>query len=206
MKRTLGFSLIEVLIAIAVTAFIAASAFSILSQAINTKEGQEANDARLAELQRAMTRISLDIQLLADRAVRNEFGDLLPPLMGDKSAEESFLSLTRQGKRNPANLPRTEMERVTYRLKEGDLIREQWLMLDIASTDQIVERPLISKVTKFEVEFYTEEQWIDSWPQSDLANYNRNDLATLKPKAVKVIIELEDFGLITQVYPLGGGQ
>lgn len=206
MKQTKGFSLLEVLIAVAVTAFIAASAFSILSQAIKTKENQEANDERLAELQRAMTRISLDIQLLADRAVRNEFGDLLPPLMGDKSAEESFLSLTRQGKRNPANLPRTEMERVTYRLKEGDLIREQWLMLDIASTDQIVERSLITKVTKFEVEFYTEEQWIDSWPQSDLANYNRNDLATLKPKAVKVIIELEDFGLVTQVYPLGGGQ
>ncbi|WMS85797.1 type II secretion system minor pseudopilin GspJ [Pleionea litopenaei] len=206
MKQTKGFSLLEVLIAVAVTAFIAASAFSILSQAIKTKENQEANDERLAELQRAMTRISLDIQLLADRAVRNEFGDLLPPLMGDKSAEESFLSLTRQGKRNPANLPRTEMERVTYRLKEGDLIREQWLMLDIASTDQIVERSLITKVAKFEVEFYTEEQWIDSWPQSDLANYNRNDLATLKPKAVKVIIELEDFGLVTQVYPLGGGQ
>ncbi|NVJ49199.1 MAG: type II secretion system minor pseudopilin GspJ [Gammaproteobacteria bacterium] len=206
MKRAFGFSLIEALIAIAVTALVAAIALNSLSNAISIKEGQEIQDERLANFQRAVNRITMDLELLADRAVRNEYGDLQPQIMGDKSADESFLSLTRQGKRNPANLPRTEMERVTYRLKEGDLIREQWLMLDIASTDQIVERVLLADVTKFEVEFYHDEQWIDSWPSSDIANYNRNDLATLKPKAVKVTLATDDHGELIQIYPLGDAQ
>ena len=203
-KRASGFTLLEILIAIAITAVIATSAFAILNQALSTQSNAEQNDKRLAELQRALNRISMDLQMLADRAVRNEYGDLLPQLMGDKSADDTFISFTRQGKRNPANLPRTEMERVTYRVKEGDLIREQWLVLDIASTDQILERTLLTNVTRFEVEFFAEEQWLDSWPETDVGNIPRDQLSSLKPKAIKLIIELEDLGELIQIYPLEG--
>ncbi|NVJ59076.1 MAG: type II secretion system minor pseudopilin GspJ [Gammaproteobacteria bacterium] len=203
-RKAAGFTLLEILIAVTITAVIATSAFAILNQALGTQTNAEQNDRRLAELQRAMNRISMDLQMLADRAVRNEYGDLLPQLMGDKSSDESFISFTRQGKRNPANLPRTEMERVTYRLSEGSLVREQWLVLDIASTDQIVERELLKDVTRFEVEFFHEEQWLDSWPTTDASNIERDQLSSLKPKAIKLIIELKELGELIQIYPLEG--
>jgi len=204
-NRQTAFTLIEVLIAVAITAFIAVSAFAIMNQAIGTQENAENNDARLAELQRAMNRISMDLQQLAERQVRNQYGDLMPMLMGDKSAEDTYLSFTRQGKRNPANLPRTEMERVTYRLEEDQLIREQWVVLDIVSEDQILKRPILEGVLKFEVEFYSEEQWVDSWPQSDIGNLDNNEIRTIKPGAVKITLELDDLGELIQIYPLGIG-
>ena len=204
-NRQTAFTLIEVLIAVAITAFIAVSAFAIMNQAIGTQENAENNDARLAELQRAMNRISMDLQQLAERQVRNQYGDLMPMLMGDKSAEDTYLSFTRQGKRNPANLPRTEMERVTYRLEEDQLIREQWVVLDIVSEDQILKRPILEGVLKFEVEFYSEEQWVDSWPQSDIGNLDNSEIRTIKPGAVKITLELDDLGELIQIYPLGSG-
>lgn len=204
-NRQTAFTLIEVLIAVAITAFIAVSAFAIMNQAIGTQENAENNDARLAELQRAMNRISMDLQQLAERQVRNQYGDLMPMLMGDKSAEDTYLSFTRQGKRNPANLPRTEMERVTYRLEEDQLIREQWVVLDIVSEDQILKRPILEGVLKFEVEFYSEEQWVDSWPQSDIGNLDNSEIRTIKPGAVKITLELDDLGELIQIYPLGIG-
>lgn len=200
-----AFTLIEVLIAVAITAFIAVSAFAIMNQAIGTQESAENNDARLAELQRAMNRISMDMQQLAERQVRNQYGDLMPMLMGDKSAEDTYLSFTRQGKRNPANLPRTELERVTYRLEDDQLIREQWVVLDIVSEDQILKRPILDGVLKFEVEFFSDEQWVDSWPQSDIGNLDNNEIRTIKPRAVKVTLELDDLGELIQIYPLGIG-
>ena len=48
-NRQTAFTLIEVLIAVAITAFIAVSAFAIMNQAIGTQENAENNDARLAE-------------------------------------------------------------------------------------------------------------------------------------------------------------
>ncbi len=198
-----GFTLVEILIAVAITATIAVSAFAILNQALTTQQNAENNDERLSKFQRAMNRLSMDIQQLALRRVRNAYGDPVPVLIGDKNAEESFLSFTRQGKRNPANLPRTEMERVTYKLNDGKLIREQWVVLDLALEDQIIARELIDQVKRFEVEFYFDEDWLDSWPSSDVAGTTDVTVYYEVPTAVKVTIEFEDLGEIIQIYPLG---
>jgi general secretion pathway protein J len=199
--NTRGFTLIEILIAVAITATIAVSAFAILNQALSTQQSAENLDQRLSQFQRTMNRLSMDLQQLALRRVRNAYGDPLPVLAGDKNAEESFLSLTRQGKRNPANLPRSEMERVTYKLSDKTLIREQWLVLDLALEDQVVGRELIDGVKRFEVAFFFDDEWLDSWPAGDISG---NSAAYYEvPQAVKVTIEFEDLGEVIQIYPLG---
>ncbi len=202
-KAERGFTLVEILIAVAITATIAVSAFAILNQALTTQQNAENNDERLSKFQRAMNRISMDLQQLALRRVRNAYGDPVPVLIGDKNGEESYLSFTRQGKRNPANLPRTEMERVTYKLSDGKLIREQWVVLDLALEDQVIARELIDDVKRFEVEFYFEDDWLDAWPSSDVAGMTNATVYYEVPKAVKITLEFEDLGEIIQIYPLG---
>jgi general secretion pathway protein J len=196
-----GFTLVEILIAVAITATIAVSAFAILNQALKTQQNADNIDQRLSQFQRAMNRLAMDLQQLALRRVRNAYGDPVPVLVGDKNAEESFLSFTRQGKRNPANLPRSEMERVTYKLNDNRLIREQWVVLDLALDDQVIERELIDGVKRFEVEFFFDDEWLDSWPATDVGGASAAYYEV--PQAVKVTIEFDDLGEIIQIYPLG---
>jgi general secretion pathway protein J len=202
-----GFTLIEVLVAITVTAVIAASSFAILNQAMSTQSGTEQLDQRLSELQRALNRISLDFQQIAPRRVRNEYEEIMPALMGDKNLDETFVALTRQGKRNPANLPRSELERVIYRVENNKLIREQWAVLDIASDDQIIKREILSKVSRFEVEFLRGEEWFDSWPQQSGDNQfseqaNSQQVFEDFAEAVKLTLETDDYGEFSQIYLL----
>lgn len=194
-----GFSLLEILIAIVITAFVSVSAFGVLNEALKTQQSAETSDQRLAEIQRAMNRVTTDFQQFALRSVRDAYGDSKPALTGEKSADASYVSFTRQGKRNPAKLPRTELERITYRFNGESLIRDQWLVLDIASEDQIVEREILTDVLRFEVEFYKEEQWQESWA---LDSFDKELLLEV-PDAVKIVIELRDHGEIKQIFPLG---
>ncbi|MEE4245255.1 MAG: type II secretion system minor pseudopilin GspJ [Kangiellaceae bacterium] len=207
MRMANGFTLIEVLVAITVTAVIAASSFAILNQAMSTQSGTEQLDQRLSELQRALNRISLDFQQIAPRRVRNEYEEIMPALMGDKNLDETFVALTRQGKRNPANLPRSELERVIYRVENNKLIREQWAVLDIASDDQIIKREILSKVSRFEVEFLRGEEWFDSWPQQSGDNQfseqaNSQQVFEDFAEAVKLTLETDDYGEFSQIYLL----
>lgn len=203
MRLAKGFSLLEIIVAIAITALISVLAFQQMTTAIDTQESVKESDQQLAQLQRAINRISMDLQQVASRAVRNEYGDKMPAFMGDKNGAESFISFTRQGKRNPANLPRTEMERVTYRLEQDKLLREQWATLDIALEEQILARTVLENVLRFEVEFYKDEQWIDSWPETDAAEQDPQALSNNFPTAVKLTIETRDLGELVQIYPLG---
>ncbi len=198
--RFSGFTLIEVLIAIAITAVIATSAFAVLGQALKTQENVERSDDRLAEIQRGMNRMAMDFEQIARRRVRNAYGDVEAVLVGDKNEQESFVKFTRQGKRNPANLPRSELERVHYRLEEDKLLRDQWQVLDIASDDQVISRVLLTNIIKFEVEFFYDDDWVDSWPQADLFDPQNPSAAYQLPRAVKVLIEFADLGPLEQIY------
>ncbi|WP_164503469.1 type II secretion system minor pseudopilin GspJ [Pleionea sediminis] len=205
MFKSQGFSLLEIIVAVAITAIISVLAFQQLSTAVGTQESVKQSDDALAQLQRAINRISTDLQQVAARSVRNEYGDKVPALMGDKNGAESFLSFTRQGKRNPANLPRTELERVTYRLEEDKLVREQWATLDIALEEQKLPLTLMEDVLKFEVEFYADEEWMESWPIEDYMGAPQEQLSNNFPRAVKVTIETATLGQLIQIYPLGIG-
>ncbi|MCO7225198.1 type II secretion system minor pseudopilin GspJ [Pleionea sp. CnH1-48] len=196
-----GFTLLEMLIAVAITAFIAVSAYSVLNSALATQKSAKQSDRRLAELQRAMNRIAIDFQQLVIRTVRDENGDPKAVMIGEKDGDASRISWTRQGKLNPAQLPRTEMERLSYRVSDDALVREQWLALDIASEDQKVERPILSDVKSLVIEYYSDEQWHEDWP------IDQDEQVALHqvPEAVKMKIELNDFGLLEQVYIIPSG-
>ena len=197
-RQQQGFTLIEIMIAIMITGIIAVGAYSQLEAANKTQKAAVETDRRLAELQRAMNRISIDFQQVALRSVRDENGDSLPALMGEKDGDATFVSWTRQGKINPANLPRSELERITYKVEEKQLLREQWIVLDIVSEEQKYKLPILSDIESFEVSFYSEDQWHESWPINGI---DAKDLHHL-PRAVKFKLELTDFDVIEQVYIL----
>ncbi len=196
-QRSFGFTLIEILIAMAITAIITVSAYSVLTNGIKSRKSSEKAQESLSQLQRAMNRLAMDFEQLAHRRVRNEYGDLQPVLHGDDNEEDTFISWTRQGKLNPANLPRSELERITYRIEDEHLLRERWTVLDLVNDDQKIAQKILANVKSFSVSFYLEEKWVERWPQED---NTESGGAILLPEAVKINLDLANYGMLEQIY------
>jgi general secretion pathway protein J len=81
-RRSAGFTLIEVLIAMAITAFVAAAAYAGVSGVLSGAEKLRENGGRIRDVNRALTLISRDLRQVIDRPVRDEFGARQPALAG----------------------------------------------------------------------------------------------------------------------------
>jgi general secretion pathway protein J len=159
-----GFTLVEVLIAVGIFALIGIVAAALLTRTLEARAEAAARADRLQALQRGMQRLERDVLQYAGRAVRDEFGDPQAPLVLDLTGA---LELTVQGWRNPLSLPRSELQRVRWRLTEdGTLERAFWTVLDRAQDSGSRAQAVISDVRAFDVEVVDGEgsSWRD-WPR-----------------------------------------
>lgn len=198
-----GFTLLEVLIAISITALIGLGAWQLLNSAIRTYElGQESLQS-LSLLQRTQLAIERDFSQIVPRAIRDEFGDYQAAL---QSSEDFYsVQLTRAGWRNPLQEKRSELQRVAYELNEGELLRHHWKVLDRAQDSSPVTRRLLEDVVSFEIAYLNDsDAWVDEWPpQVNEASSESQDkmleYANL-PRAVRVVLEHPRYGSITRYF------
>lgn len=199
-----GFTLLEVLIAITITAVIGLGSWQLLNTAIRAYELSQANLQSLSQLQRAQLNISRDFTQLVPRAIRDEYGDYQPAL----KTEDGFylVELTRAGWRNPLQERRSELQRVAYELSDGDLLRHHWKVLDRAQDSVPTTRRLLSDVESVSISFLnTSRAWLDEWPPTDL-NTSDDQVEDLMreyaelPLAVKITLVHPRFGEVTRVF------
>lgn len=143
-----GFTLIEMLVALAVFAIIGLMSNQLLMQVIDIGELTEKRGARLVETQRAMEIIRRDIQQLAHRGVRDELGDSQP---GFEINELGLLQFTRRGWANPLEHNRSELQRVAYAMLDGTLVRLYWPVLDRATDSLPIRQFLLDDISEMEV-------------------------------------------------------
>ena len=111
----------------------------------------------------------------------------------------AIVTLTRAGWANPAGIQRSALQRVTYILENGTLRRENWPVLDAVMTTTTVRRELLDKVKSVTVRYMDVSfNWRDQWPPQALAGDPTANLR-LRPIAVEVTLELEDWGTIVRV-------
>jgi len=203
-----GFTLLEILIAMAIAAAIGVGAFTLLDRATLAKTSIENTGNRYNSIERAWLFISDDIQQLAPRKFRDEFGDKKDNLSSDDGLGSPHLNLTRMGRRNPAGLKRSNLERLTYFVKDKILRRVSFSFPDGMVFEQGLNRPLLENVESIKFDFYDGENWNDYWPvsiteSSSLEGVN-SDSPTIKvlPVAVRVTLELSDLGLVNRLFVL----
>ncbi|ROO26333.1 type II secretion system minor pseudopilin GspJ [Salinisphaera orenii] len=158
-----GFTLIELMIAIAVFVVMAAMAYGGLSSVISTREAVTAALERSKTLQMSVWRIRRDLEQIVNRPVRDGFGDTQPAIVGSPNVG---LRVTRNGWRNPLGEARSTLQRVGYRINEDDaLVREYWRVLDRAQDSAPVESTLLENVETIEWRYLDgDRQWRDNWP------------------------------------------
>ena len=201
-SRTQGFTLLELLIAMSIFSVLSAMAFTGLQAVITSKGHTEKVANRVSELQTSMLFLQRDVEQAVERSVRDGFGDVAPALRGGGFGS-LVLELTRAGWRNPIGSPRSQLQRVAYRLSEdGEFTRMAWMVLDQPSQLEPLERVLLTGVKGVNVRFMNPaKQWQDKWPEDLLLNN-----ASSMPLAVEVVIEFEDMGDIRRVFRVPPGE
>ncbi len=191
--RRSGFTLVEVLVALAVFAVVGLMSAQLMSRTLANHEALGERSKRLAEVQRAMLILKRDLMQINGRSVRDRFGDSLPSVM---IGADGMMEFSRAGWRNPLNSPRAEMQRVAYRVHEGHLHRAWWPVLDRAQDSAPVVQRLLSDVAQ--VEFLA----LDAdggrhgfWP---------NETSAASLVAIVMRLECEPFGIVERIWPLGG--
>jgi general secretion pathway protein J len=195
-----GFTLVELLAAIAIFAVMALMAYGGLSAVLKASAAVENSLNRTAEIQKAIHRLQSDIEQVRARPVRDEYGDVQPAFVSrEESREDARIEFTRGGWRNPRLQRRSAFERVAYGLKDGKLIRYSWPALDRAQEDDLIEVPVLGSVESLSWRFLDAQRaWQNDWPP-------RNTVTTegqseRLPQAVELRLETKDWGEIRYLF------
>lgn len=193
-NRGKGFTLIEVLVSIAIFASLSVAAYQVVSQVQRSNLLSQERTARMNELQRTMVMMDNDFRQMALRRMRTEGEEPAGKLIFWSDylldSDAKGLMFARVGWHNPQQqFPRGEVTKVGYRLKDETLQRVWWRYPDTPAGQEAIVMPLLTQVESFGLRFYDGKQWQNEWDSSD----------TL-PKAVSVELTLKDYGKITRTY------
>ena len=201
--NTRGFTLLELLVALAVFAIMSIAAYSGLRNVLFTRAAVEEQTRRLAAVQLAVFRLEQDIEQTVPRGIRDEYGEPQAALVGGELASDR-LTLTRAGWDNPLEQSRANLQRVTYRFRDGRLWRRYWDTLDRGGLTEPHETLLLDRVREFRVRFLDQEDWRNDWPPPHETETDQQKPADSLPRAVEIGLTLEDWGEITRLLPLPG--
>ncbi|MEM1410478.1 MAG: type II secretion system minor pseudopilin GspJ [Pseudomonadota bacterium] len=200
-----GLTLIEVLIALGVFAAVSALGVAALSLTVSGSDQLQEVDERIGDLERFRGLLRSDLRHLVDRPVlepdteqpRPAFvggrvlSDFLPSREGT-----ALLALVRSGWANPgAEEPRSELQAITWLIKEGALIRRQRPFLDAVADTPTAEDILLSELRDIDIAFLDGGRWRDEAGRGG----TDSDAA-----AMRITFEHPVYGPMEHVFLVGG--
>ncbi|MBV7300674.1 type II secretion system minor pseudopilin GspJ [Enterovibrio paralichthyis] len=197
-KKSQGFTLIEVLLALMIFATLSVAANQIFRNVIASDQQTEEVGNALKNLQRTLIIMDSDFRQMLARQYRNggdeseqtllEFGDDL------LDSESQGIRFVRGGWINPQQLfPRGEIVKVGYRIQDEKLERIRWMYPDDSSAVEPAVMPLMEGVKSISFEVKGDDSWQKSW-----------DTPLVMPSAIRVVLDTERYGELSRVYLLPG--
>jgi general secretion pathway protein J len=192
-----GFTLLEVLIAIAIFSMISMSSFSIFNTVLKSNESSKIRTERVNELQRGFLLIERDLLQIAKRSIRfngeEPQEDLLYTDTNSFSDSDSTLAFVRHGWTNPGLLlPRSNMQSVAYQLNKGVFERLHFNFVDAIQGQEPKVRKLITEIEELNFEFFYNKKWQKTIIKKSL------------PQAIAVEFITKDYGLIRREFLVAG--
>ncbi len=200
--RQRGFTLLELIVAIAILAIMAGAAyagwFNVTRIAQSSERVVESYDA----MERTFYWLQEDFEQIVNRDMVDELGGKRKSI--EVSQAGGFVvAVTRGGWANPALLqlpPRSDLQRVAYILDdEQRLLRRYWYHVDRFDLNAYRERKLLDNVDAITFRFLDlSGKWQNTWPPED----NTDDDFALLPRAVETTIEVEGIGSVSRLFVL----
>lgn len=198
--RSDGFTLLEVLIAIAIFALLALGTYRMLSSVLASDESIRRHEQQLRDVQRTFQVLESDLQQAGPRPIRDAYGDAQPALRGE--SQPTALEFSRLGWRNPLQRPRADWQRVRWQLEGDTLQRRYWNVLDQAVDSPPQIQQVLGNVQRWEVHYLDSRgNWLSQWP-AELSGENKSSTLSNLPRAVEIRLEHRRYGLLTRLLRL----
>ena len=203
-SRPTGFTLLELLVALFVTAVMFAIGYASITQALENRERVQSQQQRLGELQRAMRTLVQDFSQAVPRPVRDVLGNGEEGAFVADPRVSALVTLTRAGAGNPSGAQRPALQRVEY-LFEGDaLLRVTWPVLDRSQSTPAQRRVLLRGLRSARLRYLdVTGEWLAQWPPPG-SSLPAQRQQRLRPLAVEVTLDTLDFGPLVRIVEVPG--
>lgn len=185
MKRSYGFTLVELLVAIAIFAVLSALGWKVFDYVVKVKERNAEHEAKLSQLQEAYQQILRDT-VQAVPLTANINGEIQPALV----LQNGRFNFSKTGVTDPLNQGLAPDERIEYqyRADEKKLYRLKFRNLNQTGNDQPDSSVLLDNVEQFKIVILNPSE-SDSWPDRAADSTNEDSFAVL-PRGVKINLDV----------------
>lgn len=186
-----GFTLVEMLIALAIFGMLTAAGVTLLTLTVRTQETSERLLDELGAIRHTGALLTADLGQAAARLRRDRDGRPVQAFVGTGGDQALLIALARRGGGEEDGL-----QRVEYRLAGGRLERLAFAHVD--GEAEAVTVPLLAGVRRLQLRYRDDEGgWRETWDPTD---------PTRLPRAVEMISDSEDHGVIRQLFLVGGAR
>lgn len=190
-----GFTLVELLISLLIFGMIAGAGVGLLGFSVRAQEASSERLNEVSAIRRVGAILTSDLAQAAPRLVRDVNGARMPAFVGEGGAQGAVaLGFVRRGWSNGGAMARASLQRVEYRLVDGNLERQGWPMLDGAEPGK--STIVLRGVTSLAMRYRRKGEWRDIWDA---------DRVEAMPEAVEVVMDLERIGRVRQLFLTGTG-
>lgn len=196
-KKSMGFTLVELLVALVIFAVLASLSYRALNSLMQTRSRIEAETTRWREVMLFFNRIDQDLRQHVNRKVRNEDKLIQPPFLGTQllGGDTTFI-FSRLGDASQDGLL-ADTQRIGYRFHQGSIEEMIWPALDLAPTDKPTSYVVLSHVRQLKLKYMVQKDhvWVDTWPIDDKPE-------NIFPKALAMQIILETGESLNRTFTL----
>ncbi len=184
--------------ALAIFGIMTTMAYQALGQSLSNADLLTARMERIQAIQRTMSLLGRDLMQAAPRPIRDLLGDGRIPSIRTSLNTEFALEVTRGGWPNPVGLPRGTLQRVAWRIEDGELLRYHWTVLDPTLANEPVITQLMEDVESILFRYRTAGgEWTEQWPPLGAQGIVAQ---RIRPQVVEVVLTLADEGELRRFF------
>ena len=187
MKKRSGFTLVELLVAIAIFAVLSALGWKVFDYLIKIKERNTQHEQRLGQLQEAYQQVLRDtVQIVPITA--NVAGQVQPAVM----LQNGQLTFSKTGVTDPLmqGIPPEERVEYIYKADEKKLYRYKYKNLNQTGNDQPETSVLLDSVDQFQIMLLNPNE-MAQWPEVALSENDVNK-KTILPRGLKINLTVNE--------------